>query len=69
MALGVPVAQGFLLGRPEPLPVEPVSFEAAPRIAPSVATKVADPPPHGLPDMTSWRQSIGLPVPASAGRQ
>ena len=69
MALGVSAAQGYLLGRPEPLPVEPVDAEAAPRVATSVATMVPDPPPHGLPDMTSWRQSIGLPVPASVGRQ
>jgi EAL domain-containing protein (putative c-di-GMP-specific phosphodiesterase class I) len=60
-ALGVTAAQGYLLGRPEPLaPVAPrASLAAEPERATGVpsghAAEAASP-------MSSWRQSIGLPV-------
>ncbi len=75
MALGVPAGQGYLLGRPGPLPAQLVGVDAATaELAASATAQVADPQAadpraYGLPDMTSWRQSIGLPVPVSAGHQ
>ncbi|HEX2141981.1 MAG TPA: EAL domain-containing protein [Candidatus Limnocylindria bacterium] len=58
-ALGVRVGQGFLLGRPAPLPAPvPASEGVRPpvRLAPPV------PVPAGGATMAAWRQSIGLPV-------
>ncbi|MDH4334190.1 MAG: bifunctional diguanylate cyclase/phosphodiesterase [Chloroflexota bacterium] len=70
IALGVPAAQGFLLGRPESLPVEPTAGEVAPaRLDLPGGTAAVGPPSRGPTDMASWRQSIGLPEPVSAVRR
>jgi diguanylate cyclase (GGDEF)-like protein len=53
--LGVTAAQGYLLGRPEPMPQLPPRA-LVPRPAPA-------PPEELLPSpMSAWRQSIGLPA-------
>ncbi|HEX6129973.1 MAG TPA: EAL domain-containing protein [Candidatus Limnocylindria bacterium] len=56
-ALGVTAAQGYLLGRPEPMPQLPPRPAVDPRPAPVPAAgePVASP-------MSAWRQSIGLPA-------
>jgi diguanylate cyclase (GGDEF)-like protein len=56
-ALGVTAAQGYLLGRPEPMP------QLLPR--PAADPWPAPPPTGGEPvasPMSAWRQSIGLPA-------
>jgi EAL domain-containing protein (putative c-di-GMP-specific phosphodiesterase class I) len=58
-ALGVTAAQGYLLGRPEPL--APVAPRAALGVAQPTPNLVA-PAPEVASPMTSWRQSIGLPA-------
>ena len=61
-ALGVTAAQGYLLGRPEPL--APVSPRAAfGVVAPSAnEAATASMAPDIASPMSSWRQSIGLPA-------
>ncbi len=58
VALGVPAAQGYLLGRPGPLP-EPAD-SAQPQITPiselQAAARALD------EEMHNWRQSLGLPA-------
>ena len=59
--LGVTAAQGFLLGRPEPLPASrPAPAPVAPR-AHEHAHAPAEPAAGGAP-MHAWRQTIGLPT-------
>jgi EAL domain-containing protein (putative c-di-GMP-specific phosphodiesterase class I) len=56
-ALGVTAGQGYLLGRPEPLPLLP------PR-AVTVAGARSDAHPAGdaASPMSAWRRSMGLPA-------
>jgi len=61
-ALGVTAAQGFLLGRPEPLPASrPVRGMVAPR-APAAVPRAVEPALAGAAPMHAWRQTIGLPT-------
>jgi diguanylate cyclase (GGDEF)-like protein len=57
--LGITIGQGFLLGRPGPLPgTEPPVVERAAPVSRSTPVEAA---PGGA-SMSTWRQSIGLPV-------
>ncbi len=58
-ALGVTAAQGYLLGRPEPL--APVAPRAA-LVPAAPARTIAPLPAETASPMSSWRQSIGLPA-------
>ncbi len=70
IALGVPAAQGYLLGRPGPLPVTQTTAEAAAAgIDLTAGSRTVEPRSLGVPDLTSWRQSIGLPEPVSAAHR
>lgn len=70
IALGVSAAQGYLLGRPGPLPVTPpIADAAAERSDHTAGTLTVEPRSLGVPDLTSWRQSIGLPEPVSAAHR
>ncbi len=59
LALGVPAGQGFLLGRPGPLPVDdskPLS------LAPVMQPRDRREAPSASPEIAAWRNSIGLPA-------
>jgi EAL domain-containing protein (putative c-di-GMP-specific phosphodiesterase class I) len=59
-ALGVSAAQGYLLGRPEPL--APVAPRASLAVQPAPVPAIPSRQPDAASPMSSWRQSIGLPV-------
>ena len=61
LALGVPAGQGYLLGRPGPLPeIELVPAGAAPIFEPVRRVEVAA--PSSSAELAAWRNSIGLPA-------
>ncbi|MDP9273644.1 MAG: EAL domain-containing protein [Chloroflexota bacterium] len=61
-ALGVTAAQGFLLGRPEPLPASRAAPAFAVRRVPAPVRQVAEPGVAGGAPMHAWRRTIGLPT-------
>ncbi len=60
LALGVPVGQGYLLGRPGPLPAD----ERKPLSLASVVEprERREAPSGASPELADWRSSIGLPA-------
>jgi diguanylate cyclase (GGDEF)-like protein len=60
LALGVPAGQGYLLGRPGPLPVDDAKpLSLAPVIQPPDRREA---PASASPELSAWRNSIGLPA-------
>jgi EAL domain-containing protein (putative c-di-GMP-specific phosphodiesterase class I) len=59
-ALGVTAAQGYLLGRPESM--APVAPRASLAVQPAPVPAIPSRQPDAASPMSSWRQSIGLPV-------
>jgi EAL domain-containing protein (putative c-di-GMP-specific phosphodiesterase class I) len=61
-ALGVTAAQGFLLGRPEPLPASRRAPALPVRRAPAPVRQASESAVTGGAPMHAWRRTIGLPT-------